>query len=114
MLKVFNDTTNNLSGIYYPTTNVFIIECVNIVGAFSECAFNIQLLECINAMKKKWLDCYKELPTIYLIAMCFDPRYRLENLSKYLTAYYHQCLQINYDVDMSCSRIKTLLYDANC
>ena len=78
MLKVFNDATNNFSSIYYPITNVFIIESVNIVYAFSECASDIQLLECINATEKiKWLDYYMEFPTIYLIAMCFDPRCKL-------------------------------------
>ena len=36
LLKVFNDTTNTLFGVYYPTTNLFIIEALNIVGAFDE------------------------------------------------------------------------------
>ena len=31
LLKVFNDATNTLSDIYYPTTNLFIIESLNIV-----------------------------------------------------------------------------------
>ena len=33
LLKVFNDATNNLSSIYYPIINLFIIESLNIVGA---------------------------------------------------------------------------------
>ena len=33
LLKVFNDATNTLSGIYYPITNLFMIEALNIVGA---------------------------------------------------------------------------------
>ena len=37
LLKVFNDTTNTLFGIYYPTTNLFIIESLNIVGTFNDC-----------------------------------------------------------------------------
>ena len=65
-------------------------------------------MESITAMKTKWLDYYKEFPNIYLITICFDPRCRLENLSEYLIAYY-QCLEIDYDVDMCCSRVKTLL-----
>ena len=36
LLKVFNDTTNTLSGVYYPITNLFIIEALNIIGAFDE------------------------------------------------------------------------------
>ena len=37
LLKVFNDATNTLSGIHYHTTNLFIIEAFNIIGAFDEC-----------------------------------------------------------------------------
>ena len=36
---------------------------------------------------------------------------RLENLFDYLTAYYSQGLQIEYDVDMCCDSVKTLLYE---
>ena len=36
LLKVFNDATNTQFGIYYPTTNLFIIESLNIVGVFDE------------------------------------------------------------------------------
>ena len=33
LLKVFNDATNTLPGVYYPTTNLFILETLKIVGA---------------------------------------------------------------------------------
>ena len=36
LLKVFNDATNTLSGSYYPTTNLFMIETLNIVDTFDE------------------------------------------------------------------------------
>ena len=51
-------------------------------------------MEAVNAMKVKWLEYYKEFPNIYLIAMVFDPRCKLEHLS-YLNGYYgHQGLKI--------------------
>ncbi|KAK3198265.1 hypothetical protein Dsin_021680 [Dipteronia sinensis] len=62
-------------------------------------------------MKEKWLEYYKEFPNIYLIAMCFDPRCKLESLPDYLSVYYEQGLKIHYDVDMCCARVKKLLYD---
>ncbi|KAK3218633.1 hypothetical protein Dsin_012603 [Dipteronia sinensis] len=62
-------------------------------------------------MKDKWLEYYKEFPNIYLIALCFDPRCRLEILADYLSVYYEQGLKIDYDVDMCCARVKTLLYE---
>ena len=37
ILKVFNDVTNTLSGIYYPTINLFMFEALNIVGALYDC-----------------------------------------------------------------------------
>ena len=39
LLKVFNDATNTLFDIYYPTTNLFMIETLNIVIAFYDCIF---------------------------------------------------------------------------
>ena len=37
LLKVFNDATNTLSDIYYPTTNLFMIEALNIVDTLYDC-----------------------------------------------------------------------------
>ncbi|KAK3189494.1 hypothetical protein Dsin_029055 [Dipteronia sinensis] len=36
---------------------------------------------------------------------------RLESLPDYLSVYYEQGLKIDYDVDMCCARVKTLLYE---
>ncbi|KAK3229851.1 hypothetical protein Dsin_001732 [Dipteronia sinensis] len=90
LLKVFYTATNNLSGVYYPTTNLFIIESLNIASAFAHCESDSELHESVTAMKDKWLEYYKEFPNIYLIALCFDPRCRLESLPDYLSAYYEQ------------------------
>ncbi|KAK3218546.1 hypothetical protein Dsin_012516 [Dipteronia sinensis] len=38
-------------------------------------------------------------------------RSRLESLPDYLSVYYEQGLKIDYDVDMCCDRVKTLLYE---
>ena len=43
LLKVFYNATNNLSGVYYPTTHLFIIESLNIVGVFAHCESDIEL-----------------------------------------------------------------------
>ncbi|KAK3225978.1 hypothetical protein Dsin_005840 [Dipteronia sinensis] len=110
LLRVFNDATNALSGIYYPTTHLFLIQSVNIAGAFSECELDVQLSECVAAMKKKWLQYYKEIPNIYLLASCFDPRFKLECLQDYLTHYY-KSLDLEVDVLSYCNSIKALLYE---
>ena len=87
LLCVFNGATNALSGVYY-LTNLFLIQSVNIAGAFSECEFDVQLRACVATMKTKWLQYYREIPNIYLLASCFDPRFKLECLQVYLTHYY--------------------------
>ena len=58
LLHVFNDATNALSGVYYPTTHLFLIQSVNIAGAFSDCEFNVQLSPYVAAIKTKWVQYY--------------------------------------------------------
>ena len=99
-LKVFNDATYTLSGVYYPTTHLFIIECVNIAGVFEEYEDDEQLGATIKAMKSKWLTYYKHIPFIYLVASIFDPRTKLEGVKDFLTMYYG-CLHIEMDLDIN-------------
>ncbi|KAK3194332.1 hypothetical protein Dsin_025642 [Dipteronia sinensis] len=83
---------------------------VNIAGAISECELDIQLSQCVAAMKTKWLNYYEEIPIIYLLASCFDPRFKLECLQDYLTHYYNS-LGIEVDILNYCNSVKTLLYE---
>ena len=54
LLKVFNDAINTLFGVYYPTTNLFIIGALNIVGTFDKCMSQERKLKtCIEVMKSK-------------------------------------------------------------
>ena len=51
---MFNDAANTLSGVHYPTTNLFIIEALNIVGSLDECmSQELELKACIDVMKSK-------------------------------------------------------------
>jgi hypothetical protein len=93
VLKVFNDATYTLSGVYYPTSHLFLIECLNIVGVMQENENNELLHDCISSMKKKWLDYFEDIPPLFLAACVFDPRCKFEGLSDYLFAYY-SCLNI--------------------
>ena len=99
-LKVFNDATYTLSGVYYPTTHLFIIECVNIAGIFEEYEDDEQLGATIKTMKSKWLTYYEHIPFIYLVAFVFDPRTKLEGVKDFLTMYYG-CLHIEMDLDIN-------------
>ena len=72
LLKVFNDVTNTLFDVYYRTTNLFVIEALNIVGAFDEyMSQELELKTCIDVMKSKWLDDYTNISIIYLLELIF-------------------------------------------
>ena len=80
LLKIFNDITNTLFGIYYPTTNLFIIESLN-VGVFYECmSQELDLKPCIGVMKSKWLDYYANIPIIYLLELVFNSCCKLDSI----------------------------------
>ena len=67
LLKVFNDATNTLSGIYYSTTKLFMIETLNIVGTLYDCISQDEdLKSCILVMKSKWCSYYSNIYTINL------------------------------------------------
>ena len=110
LLRVLNDATVTLSSVYYPTTHSFLIQCVNIVGAFNDCDVDLQLSPCVDAMRRKWLHYYEQIPNIYMLAMCLDPRFKFEYLQVYLVNYY-KCLDLEVDVLQSCDSVKELLYE---
>ena len=54
LLKVFTDASNTLFGVYYLTSNLFIIKTLTIVGVFDECMCQEpELKTCIEVMKSK-------------------------------------------------------------
>ena len=98
LLKVFNDVSNTWSDIYYSTTNLFIIESLNSVGAFDDCITQEpELISYIQVMKSKWLDYYQNISIIYLIRIIFDSYYKLNYLSDCLKTYY-KYLALTIDV----------------
>ena len=105
ILRVFNDDTLVFSGVYYPTAHLFLLESLNIVGTLDEHVDSgdpndIVLLEAITVMKVKWLNYFREIPLLYLIAAVFDPRFKLEGLNGGLQAYYGY-LGILDDIDIT-------------
>ena len=110
LLKVFNDATNTLSGVYYPTTDLFIIETFNIVGVFDECiSQELELKPCMEVMKSKWLDYYANIPIIYLLGLIFYPRCKLDSLTMCLKNYYN-FLDLKVDVHSIVSNIKSIFF----
>ena len=101
-----------MPGVYYPTTHLFFIEGVNIIGALSDFASDKKLLLCCCVMKAKWCDYFTNSPIIYLLSSVFDPR-KLDGLKDYLEMYY-TCLDLKVDIAPLCINVRTLfveLYD---
>ena len=85
--------TNIFSGVYYPTSNLFLVECLNIVGTLHEHANSTNvndliLFEVINVMLKKWLNYYKNISLLYLVTIIFYPKFKLEGFKSGLQIYY--------------------------
>ena len=110
LLKKFNDIINTLFGIYYSTTNLFIIESLNIVVAFDDCmSQEPELVPCIQVMKYKWLHYYQNISIIYLLGIIFYSRYKLNYLSDCLDIYY-KCLTLSFDVPALLRDVRQLFY----
>ena len=59
LLKVFNDATSTLSLVYYPTTHLFINECINISTVMQEYEHDDFLYQTIIDMKKNGANIIK-------------------------------------------------------
>lgn len=88
LLAVFNNATNELSGVYYPTSCLALDQCLNIVIALNEHSEDELLQQAIVSMKAKWMKYFTYLPDIFLVAKVLDPRVRVIGLEELLTMYY--------------------------
>ena len=107
---MFNDATNTLSGVYYPTINLFMIAALNIVGVFYDCMCKEkELKSCILVMKSKWCDYFANIPIIYLLGLIFYPRCKLDSFSMCLENYY-SFLDLVVGVDVLVFNVKSTFY----
>ncbi|KZV58348.1 hypothetical protein F511_32325, partial [Dorcoceras hygrometricum] len=90
ILKVFNDATDQLSGVYYPTCHLVVTHLCNVACIFSEHLNSNEppSIECIISMKTKWEKYFLNIPDIFLCAIVLDPRLKLDGLGELLTLYY--------------------------
>jgi hypothetical protein len=99
ILKVFNDATFSFSSVYKPTAHLFLFEACNIMETLHETQVEYNLQLSISEMSSKWLSYYKNIPPIYLVAMVFDPRFKLDGLQESLNLYYGLILPSSQEVD---------------
>lgn len=88
VLKYFDDATTLFSAVYYPTTNLFLSQAVNIAHMFDTYSQTIPLCDCIHAMQQKWLQYFTIIPDIYLIASILDPTIKHYGMQSLLRSYY--------------------------
>jgi hypothetical protein len=106
VLKVFNDATLTFSHVYEPCSHLFCVEALNVASAFYEGRKIPELYDAIEAMKLKWLNYYKVIPDIYLVACVFYPRFKLSGLEVLLNDYYESLeLELN---DNDCNVTQTI------
>ena len=77
---------------------------MNIIGtlhahASSENVNDIVLFGAITVMLQKWLNCYKNIPSLYLVAIIFYPKFKLEGLKSGLQTYY-EFLRIENEINI--------------
>lgn len=114
IFKNFNDATYTFSNVYKPTSNLFIVEALNIAFALNEGEKIYEIHEGIAHMKVKWLNYYKIIPDIFLVASVFDPRFKYDGLQEMLENYYDYLgLQNDYEIDVNnmIVRVKKHIHD---
>lgn len=96
ILKIFKEATEELSGVYYPTSCLVIDHCVKIAITFNSFCRSQVLGSCIAKMREKWLKYFTNIPNVFLVAKLLDPRVR-DGLEELLTLYYDNLFPIRDD-----------------
>ena len=89
VFKVFNDATYTFSLVYKPTSNLFCYTALNVAFALSDGLQVASISAAVGEMRLKWLQYYKIVPDVFLVAFVFDPRYKMIGLQKCLENYYN-------------------------
>ena len=104
VFKVFHDATETFSHAYIPTSSVFCFVAMNIAIALQDGLQVECISDAVRTMREKWLSFYKVIPDIFLVGCCFDPRYKLTGLQKFLENYF-PTLGVEDDPDCNVSII---------
>lgn len=98
VFKVFYDATRTFSHVYMPTSNLFCFIAMNVAIALQDGINVPSISDAILEMRRKWVAYYKVIPDLFLVACCFDPRYKLNGVQKFLENYF-PTLEIEEDPD---------------
>lgn len=104
ILEIFNDATLTFSHVYKPTSSIFCCVALDVASALSEGYQIPELSNVVAQMRLKWLQYYKVIPDIFLVAFVFDPRYKMSSLQQCLENYF-PLLGVEDDIDCNVSHI---------
>lgn len=115
VLKTCKDAVEELSRVYRSTSVLVVDHFVKIAVHLNSLLGCDGLGECVAGMIAKWLNQFREIPTVFLLAKVFDPRVRLDGLEKMLELYYDALFPAKDDRTPSPSSIvanvKACLYE---
>ena len=76
-LKPFYKATKVSSGVYYPTSNLVLLQLVEIAEQFSSFRDDPFFFQIIYSMEEKFKKYYENMPLIFPLAAVMDPRIKL-------------------------------------
>ena len=112
-LKVFDDSTKNFCGVYYPTSCRVIIQLTNICAKFSKFygqTFGI-FDETLDLMRQKFDKYWGDIPLIFGMAIILDPRFKIEELNVFLEIIYNDEVEKIQKTIQSFQNSMTQLFD---
>ena len=79
-LKVFYAATCACSGVYYPTSSIVLNNLYNISLKIYEYRCKTNFVDAIKVMEIKFKKYFEDMPKIFILAACMDPRIKLEGV----------------------------------
>ena len=79
-LKVFYDSTNLCSAVYVPTSCIALRCICNISTVFKQYRDEPFFVEICEKMEIKFLKYWKNIPPLFCLAACMNPRVKVEGV----------------------------------
>jgi len=104
--EILSESTNALSGIYYPTSHLMVHQLLLIAGHLKQHERDPILKDVVLKMQNKYLKYWTEIPLLYAFAFILDPRAKLE---KFGTVISLLTTAVGYDYTTYFSNVKIKL-----
>ena len=106
-LFTFKEATELLSGSYYPTTHHILPTLAKVAHIFSEFINHPDYGNFMNGMFEKYKKYYEEIPILYCMANCLDPRVKTTGFHS-IIEYLYETLNLDECTNIKQMRIKNI------